>query len=138
MGHSVFYLPNTSFSGTNHKPERRRPFGTGLLRHCPQGLFSPFFTFLHSIYIFPPFLTFPRPLYLPLGLRGCISPNWSQETMAFHSSNCFSILGSGKRTIGDFSSKQLLHDPVGRSGTCRNYSLSDKGLSQSCPPYSVV
>ena len=23
------------FSGTNQKPERRRPFGTGLVRHCP-------------------------------------------------------------------------------------------------------
>ena len=42
------------FSGTNQKPERRPPFGTGLVRHCPQGLFSPFFTFLRSIYIFPP------------------------------------------------------------------------------------
>ena len=40
----------TQFSGTNHKPERRRPFGTGLVRHCPQGLFSPFFTFVRAIY----------------------------------------------------------------------------------------
>ena len=38
------------FSGTNQKPERRRPFGTGLVRHCPQGLFSPFFTFLRAIF----------------------------------------------------------------------------------------
>ena len=38
------------FSGANQKPERRRPFGTGLVRHCPQGLFSPFFTFLCAIY----------------------------------------------------------------------------------------
>ena len=38
------------FSGINQKPERRRPFGTGLVRHCPQGLFSPFFTFLLAIY----------------------------------------------------------------------------------------
>ena len=30
---------NLCFSGTNQKPERRRPFGTGLVRHCPQGLF---------------------------------------------------------------------------------------------------
>ena len=29
----------------NQKPEWRRPFGTGVVRHCPQGLFSPFFTF---------------------------------------------------------------------------------------------
>ena len=41
---------NTKFSGTNQKPERRRPFGTGLVRHCPQGLFSPFFSFLRAIF----------------------------------------------------------------------------------------
>ena len=35
------------FSGTNQKPEWRLPFGTGLVRHCPQGLFSPFFTFIY-------------------------------------------------------------------------------------------
>ena len=39
-----------TFSGTNQKPERRRPFGTGLVRHCPQGLFSLFFTFLRAIF----------------------------------------------------------------------------------------
>ena len=50
---SGFWLvpENLCFSGTNQKPERWRPFGTGLVRHCPQGLFSPFFTFLRSIYI---------------------------------------------------------------------------------------
>ena len=36
------------------KPERRRPFGTGLVRHCSQGLFSPFFT------IFVPYIFFRR------------------------------------------------------------------------------
>ena len=43
---SGFWLvpENLCFSGTNQKPERR----TGLVRHCPQGLFSPFFTFLPS------------------------------------------------------------------------------------------
>ena len=41
-----------------------------LVRHCPQGLFQPFFTFL-LCHIFPPVQTFPRPHYLPLGLRGC-------------------------------------------------------------------
>ena len=41
------------FSGTNQKPERRRPFRTGLVRHCPQGLFSPFFTFLRAIFFRP-------------------------------------------------------------------------------------
>ena len=41
------------FSGTNQKPERRRPFGTGLVRHCPQGLFSPFFTFLRATFFRP-------------------------------------------------------------------------------------
>ena len=46
------------FSGTNQKPERQRPFGTGLVRHCLQGLFSPFFTFLRA--------TFSRPFRLSL------------------------------------------------------------------------
>ena len=41
------------FSGTNQKPERRRPFGTGLVRHCPQGLFPPFFTFLRALFFRP-------------------------------------------------------------------------------------
>ena len=47
-------LENLCFSGTNQKLERRRPFGTCLVRHFPQGLFSPFFTFLCPIYNFPP------------------------------------------------------------------------------------
>ena len=38
------------FSGTNQKPEWQRPFGTGLVRHCLQGLFSSFFTFLRAIF----------------------------------------------------------------------------------------
>ena len=53
----MFYLEtkrkfpeNLCFSGTNQKPERRRPFRTGLVRHCPQGLFSPFFTFLRALF----------------------------------------------------------------------------------------
>ena len=52
---SGFWLvpENLCFSGTNQKPERRRPFGTGLIRHCPQGLFSPFFTFLRAIFFHP-------------------------------------------------------------------------------------
>ena len=61
----------TQFSGTNQKPERQRLFGTGLVIHCPQGLFSPFFTFLRAI--FSARLDFSSfPLSLPLGLRGCI------------------------------------------------------------------
>ena len=38
---------------TNQKAERRRPFGTGLVGHCPQGLFSPFCTFLRAIFLRP-------------------------------------------------------------------------------------
>ena len=75
---------NTSFSGTNQKPERRRPFGTGLVRHCPQGLFSPFFTFLRAIF-FRPFRLFLVPTICPWvsedggfhdkATRRCVSPN---------------------------------------------------------------
>ena len=61
------------FSGTNQKPERHRPFGTGLVRHCPQGLFSPLFTFLRAIY-FSARLDFSSSHYLPLGLRGWDRP----------------------------------------------------------------
>ena len=37
----------------NQKPERRRPFRTGVVRYCPLGLFSPFFTFLLAIFFRP-------------------------------------------------------------------------------------
>ena len=62
---SAFWLgrKTQTFSGTNQKPERRRPFGTGLVRHCPQGLFSPFFTFLRA--------TFFRPFRLSLAPTIC-------------------------------------------------------------------
>ena len=52
--HSAFWLGRkTQFPGTNQKSERRRPFETSLVRHCPQGLFSPFFTFLRAIFSHP-------------------------------------------------------------------------------------
>ena len=37
----------------NQKAERWQLFGTGLVRHCPQGLFSLFFTFLRAIFFCP-------------------------------------------------------------------------------------
>ena len=51
---SAFWLGRKTqkFPGTNQKSERRRPFGTGP-RHCPQGLFSPFFSFLRAIFFRP-------------------------------------------------------------------------------------
>ena len=52
-GQTVYVPEKRKFSGTNQKPERRRPFGTGLVRHCPQGLFSPFFTFLRAFFARP-------------------------------------------------------------------------------------
>ena len=54
--HSGFGLVPENFCVflPNQKAERRRPFGTGLVRHCLQGLFWPFFSFLHPIF-FPPF-----------------------------------------------------------------------------------
>ena len=57
----------------NQKAERRRPFGTGLVRHCPQGLFSPFFTFLRAIFIRP----------FRFSLAPTISP-WVSEDGKFH------------------------------------------------------
>ena len=62
---SAFWLGRKTqkFSGTNQKWERRGPFGTGLIRHCPQGLFSPFFAFLRAL--------FSRPFRLSLALTIC-------------------------------------------------------------------
>ena len=34
-------------------------------------------------------------------------------------------LGSGKRTIGDFSSEHLLHDPMGMMMMVMNYAVGD-------------
>ena len=53
------------FSGTNQRPERPLPFGTFLVRHCPQGLFTPFFTFLRAIF-FRPFSLTLAPTICPL------------------------------------------------------------------------
>ena len=71
---SAFWLGRKTqkFSGTNQKPERRRPFGTGLVRHCPQVLFSPFFTFLRAIFF--------RPFRLSLAPTIC---PWVSEDVTF-------------------------------------------------------
>ena len=70
-GRSGFWLVPENFcvSLPNQKAERRRQFGTGLVRHCPQGLFSPFFSFLRAIFS-RPFRLSLAPHYLPMGLRG--------------------------------------------------------------------
>ena len=57
------WAENQKFSGTNQKSERRRLFGTGLVRHCPQGLFSPFFTFLRAIFFRPFWLSLAPTIY---------------------------------------------------------------------------
>ena len=69
------------FCGTNQNPERRRPFGTDLVRHCPQGPFSPFFTFLRVIF-FRPFR---------LSLVPTIYP-WVSEDAAVRSSRAKIVL----------------------------------------------
>ena len=48
-----------TFSGTNQKPERRRPFGTGLVRHCPRG--SSCRLLLFFVPYFSNHLDFPSP-----------------------------------------------------------------------------
>ena len=49
-----------------------KPFGTGLVRHCPQGIFSPFLTFLRAI--------FSRPFRLSLAPTIC--PWVSEDAVA--------------------------------------------------------
>jgi len=52
------------FSGTNQKPELLRPFGTGLLKPCPQGLLLSYLTLLRSNFS-RPFRLFPGPTNCP-------------------------------------------------------------------------
>ena len=63
-------------SGTNQKPGWRRPFGTGLVRRCPQGLFSPFFIFLRA--------TFSRPFRLSLAPTICPWVSEGGTSFSFH------------------------------------------------------
>ena len=53
------------FCGTNQKPEQPRPFGTGALRPCPQGLFSSFLTFLRPNFFLARLDFFLPPLTAP-------------------------------------------------------------------------
>ena len=57
------------FSGTNQKPELPQPFGTGLLKPCPQGLFFMFLTFLRPNFFLSHLDFFPLPLTAPGSLR---------------------------------------------------------------------
>ena len=47
-----------------------------------------------------------------VGAARKISPDWSQKTMTSFFQLFQYYLGSGLGTIGDFSSEQLLHDPI--------------------------
>ena len=73
-GNFCVFLPN-------QKAERRRPFGTGLVRHCPQGLFSPFFTFHRAIFF--------RPFRLSLAPTICL---WVSEDGTFVDSREYIVL----------------------------------------------
>ena len=77
---SAFWLGRKTqkLSGTNQKPERQRQFGTGLVRHCPQGFFSPSFTFRRAI--------FSRPFRLSLAPTICpwVSEDANNPIERFH------------------------------------------------------
>ena len=45
-------------------------------------------------------VTWPRAHKSSVGAARKVFPNWSQETMTCHSSNCFSIVRGQGRTIG--------------------------------------
>ena len=94
----------------NQKAERRRPFGTGLIRHCPQGLSSPFFTFLRAIF-FSPFR---------LSLARTICP-WVSED------DSFSILFLRSRQSNGFRRERPLAPVFG----CRP--REDKGDREAIP-----
>ena len=83
----------------NQKSERRRPFGTGLVRHCPQGLFLPFFTFLRAIFFCP---------FIRLSLTpGTICPWVSEDVRQWRS---VTILSSTH--VGLYGFKYFIKDSV--------------------------
>ena len=53
------------FSGTNQKPELPRPFGSGPLKPCPQGLVFAFLTFLWPNFFLARLDFSPAPLTAP-------------------------------------------------------------------------
>ena len=101
---SAFWLGTKTqkFSGTNQKPERPRQFGTGLVRHCPQGLFWPFFTFLCAI--------FSRPFRLSLAPTIC---PWVSEDVSSHKLQCH----VGKKY--NITLSRASYSELNRSGGCR-------------------
>ena len=72
------------FSAQSERAERRRPCGTGLVTHCPQGLFSPFFTFLRAIF-FRPFRLSLAPTICPWvseDVLWSVSCRWACQTVS--------------------------------------------------------
>ena len=84
---TMSYQTSLKFSGTNQQPGRLWPFGSGLVRRCPQGLFSPFFTFLRAIFSHS-FRLSLAPHYLPLGLHGCSRSRRSKLAEMFLTGRC--------------------------------------------------
>ena len=81
----------------NQKPEQRRPFGTGgLVRHCPQGLYSTFFTFPLRAIFFRPFRLSLAPTICPWVSEDGLKPEVNQRH----------IQGSYKATGGSWRNKR--------------------------------
>ena len=86
------------FSGTNQKSERRRPFGTGLVRQCPQGLFSPFFTFLRATF-FRPFRLSLAPTICPWVSEDARIPIFPLKTLSSRNGRHFGVEKPTKSVI---------------------------------------
>ena len=104
------------FSGTNQKPERRRPFGTGLVRHCPQGLFSPFFTFLRAIYFSARLDFSSSPLSAPRSPRMLLSPSLKRNGIIYNHglnrvANRFGIL----KFLLAYNNNKIISENIGKS-----------------------
>ena len=99
------------FCGTNQKPELPRPFGTGPLRTCPQGLFSSFLTFLRPNFFLARFDFFPPPLTAPGSPRMIRSANTmsglkSSSLTSTKTAECLSVeIG---QIFGLFSNKSVV------------------------------
>ena len=103
--------------GKSKKAEWRRLFGTGLVRHCPHGLFSPFFTFLRAIFF--------RPFRLSLAPTIC---PWVSED-----GTCQELKNSVEAFVAfDVHSCSIWTDVSGRNYTYQNRTLNTRMSSVCC------
>ena len=103
------FLPN------GRTPEQRQPFGIGLVRHCPQGLHSPFFTLLLRAIFFHPFR---------LSLAPTICP-WVSEDAFYDYLTFFFAISTYPAGTKNFWQVRSLKWVLKKMWSCKSCEMSD-------------